>query len=154
MGYENRFEVSDYGNLRNVITGHNYKLTANKSTGYNCVCVSLGSRDNKKLLRIHRLVAEAFIPSIEGKDYVNHIDGVKTNNTVDNLEWVTPSENTQHAYNNDLINLSKGENHPLSKLTKEVVLEIRNRYTPYCNINGGSALGKEFGAAHPFQQEA
>lgn len=64
--------------------------------GYLFVCAKENGR--RKNLLIHRLVAEAFIPNPENKPEVNHIDGNPHNNRVDNLEWVTSSENRKHAY--------------------------------------------------------
>lgn len=52
---------------------------------------------------VHRMVAETFLEKIEGKDFVNHLDGNKQNNKVDNLEWCTRSENMQHAHDNNLL---------------------------------------------------
>lgn len=93
---------------------------------------------------LHRLVAQHFIENPENKPCVNHIDGDKTNNSVTNLEWCTYSENMQHAVRKGLNatpNLT-GELHPQSKLTVELVKEIRARYT------GGekpTILAKEYG---------
>lgn len=60
--------------------------------------VILHKEGRQKNCSVHRLVANAFIPKVEGKDTVNHIDGNKQNNSVSNLEWCTHSENEKHAY--------------------------------------------------------
>jgi DNA-binding XRE family transcriptional regulator len=74
-------------------------------------------------------VAEAFVPNPERKSHVNHIDGDRRNNSVDNLEWVTHAENMRHAYEHgdlDPPSLS-GEENPNSKLTREEANQIRQR---------------------------
>lgn len=82
--------------------------------------------DNNKQIKnynIHRLVAEMFIPNPENKKFVNHIDGDKQNNVVNNLEWVTPKENTQHALKNKLLNPPVGERSSSAVYTEPQVLE-------------------------------
>lgn len=81
----------------------------------------------KTYWRLHRLIAETFIPNPENKPEVNHINGIKDDNRVENLEWVTSQENSQHAIENGL-QLLGGSNHPMSKLTENLVLEIRKLY--------------------------
>ena len=71
---------------------------------------------------IHRLVAEAFIPNPYNLPQVNHKDGNKANNTLDNLEWCSQEYNNIHAYNSNL--LQRYEDRPEAKLTKERVLLI------------------------------
>jgi len=61
--------------------------------------VNLVNRGKRKSVRVHRLVAKAFIENGENKPCVNHEDGVKTNNNVNNLSWCTYSENEKHSYN-------------------------------------------------------
>lgn len=75
---------------------------------------------------IHRLVAKEFIPNPENKPYVNHKDGNKLNNHVDNLEWVSAKENAEHASNNGLLKFV-GDNHYNSKYTESFVRVICER---------------------------
>jgi len=77
----------------------------------------------RKTIMIHRLVAEYFLEPVEGKEFVNHIDGDKTNNVVTNLEWVTKSENTVHAIETGLLN-HRGEKSNFNKLSEKEVIEL------------------------------
>lgn len=84
----------------------------------------ISTDDKRHRYSVHRLVLENFKPREDmQKLQVNHIDGNKTNNNLDNLEWVTCSENMKHAYKNNLAN-QKGERNNASKLTEEQVKEI------------------------------
>jgi hypothetical protein len=85
---------------------------------------------------VHRLVAEAFIPNPENKPFVNHIDGDKHNNNVDNLEWCTKSENELHSWQIGLKKdtATKGELHGMHKLKESDVRYIRTTHVR----NGGS----------------
>ena len=80
---------------------------------------------------VHRLVAEKYISNPENKPQVNHKDGNKQNNNINNLEWNTNTENMRHAFNNDLIDRdlfkinAMGSNNNMSKLTETDVLKIR-----------------------------
>lgn len=120
-GYGGRYQVSDAGRVRsmpkhNRLTVKILKPFINKK-GYAHIVL-----DNKGHL-VHRLVLSAFVCESDTKKEVNHIDGIKDNNILENLEWCTKSENTLHAYTNKLMLQPKGEAHPVSKLTE---LDIRN----------------------------
>jgi hypothetical protein len=100
--YENKYEVSNMGNVRNSSTKINKKL--NFKNGYHYVSI------NNKSLRVHRLVANAFIQNNDvKKTYVNHIDGNKINNNLLNLEYITPTDNVKHAIINNLLVVPKRE---------------------------------------------
>jgi len=80
--------------------------------------VRLSKNGIKKAFSIHRLVSMAFIKNFDGKNVVHHIDGVKTNNIVDNLEWVTTAENTIRAYKSGLISCQKGKKKSIEHIQK------------------------------------
>lgn len=79
-----------------------------------------------KLFLVHRLIAEAYIDNVNNYPQVNHINGIKTDNRIENLEWCTASQNAKHAFINKLRIGFSGEKNPASKLTELQVLEIRN----------------------------
>ena len=136
--YEGLYEVSSRGRVKRlgrIVTDSlgrerlikEIMLTpqVNIKTGY--VYIHIGKREQRRLVSLHRLVAKAFIPKEEGKPYVNHIDGDKENNNVENLEWVTAQENTQHAYEKGLLK-NYGEGNGASVLTDEQAKRIRVLY--------------------------
>lgn len=97
-----KYEVSNKGNVRHI---KNKKILkpAISLQGYFYVSVSKGTRKTLKKVKIHRLVATTFIPNPKNKKTINHINGTKTDNRVENLEWATTSENLKHAHKIGLI---------------------------------------------------
>ena len=135
VGYEGLYQVSNLGNVNSLPKIKNsknglqvttkekiLKLNYTKS-GY--VTINLIKNYKTKTFKIHRLVALHFIPNPENKPQVNHKNGIKTDNRVENLEWVTNSENQYHSYAIGLRFGLRGENHNMVKLTKYQVLKIR-----------------------------
>lgn len=146
--YSNKIEISNTGKIRNKNTKKEYKLYKNK-LGYLQVCISLGSRNNKKVIKIHKGVAETFINNSNNYEVVNHIDLNKLNNNINNLEWCTQKYNMKHAkLNGAFKNMPKGIDHYKSKLTKEDVDFIRKNYKPRDKKYGSRALGRKFNMRH------
>lgn len=88
---------------------------------------SFNSKKNgqRKAFLLHRCIATVFIPNPYNKPHVNHIDGIKTNNSISNLEWCTPKENAEHAVKNNLLNIQRGERSGKALLTNNKVFLIR-----------------------------
>ena len=103
-GYEGLYEVSNMGRVKSLRYGKERIMsTPDNSIGYRNV--TLVKRAHKQK-RVHRLVAEAFIPNPMNLPVVNHLDGDKHNNCVSNLEWCTKKENTNHAIKTGLMKLT------------------------------------------------
>jgi hypothetical protein len=121
------YEINSEGIVRRISTKR-IKKTHTRKCGY--VAVQLCFNGYKKSFYLHRLLSEFFIPNIESKKYVNHIDGIKNNNSISNLEWVTHSENMLHSFKNKL---SKPHN-KLKELQKEMS-ENNKKKVYYYDLN-------------------
>lgn len=95
-GYEEKYLISNLGRVKSIrrnIIMKTYKIY----NGYHCIAFRPhGAKGGQQHLLISRLVASHFLPMVDGKGYVNHKDGNKDNNSVDNLEWVNREENERH----------------------------------------------------------
>lgn len=156
-GYEGIYQASNLGNIkalciekrrgRGIQKREEIILKPSiKERGYLQVCLSVDSK--RVYTGIHRLVALAFIPNPENKPTVNHKDGNKGDNSVENLEWATHKEQTNHA---DKLGLRKisGEDSKVSKLKDEDVLYIRKNYVSDLKrqTSNGKELCAKFGIA-------
>lgn len=141
-GYDGVYRVSNLGCVESRKKGRWARLhpwPVNVPSGY--LVVKLYRNGQYARPRVHRLVAEAFVPNPASKPGTNHIDGDKQNNVAGNLEWVTPAENMQHAYDTGLA--ARGEEAKAAKLTAEQVGLIRRIYA----VGGATQakLGRLFG---------
>lgn len=116
------YEVSSFGRIKNTKRGTIRKLNNNSKKGYYLINLP------NKTYAVHRLVAMVFIENLENKSQVNHIDGNKLNNNVNNLEWVTDKENRLHAKTTGLLNPPRGSRNGLAKLKESDILEIRKLF--------------------------
>ena len=128
------YEISNFGRVRCVQRqrGSHYKhedypiILKQRicSKGY-CMCGIKDKHGNKKLIRVHRYVAYSFIENKKNLPQINHKNGEKLNNKVDNLEWITNDDNMRHSYDIGLRETSsRGTNNGRSLLTEEQVVDI------------------------------
>lgn len=135
-GFEGVYQVSNLGNVKSLDRYLPYKTNGSKfykgqeivKRPNNCGYLRVGLSKNKKQHHyfVHRLVAQTFIENFNNLEQVNHKDGNKLNNRVDNLEWVTLEDNISHSIETGL-RKCKGSDNNYSKLTEEEVVVIKKR---------------------------
>lgn len=135
-GYYGLYEVSNKGNVRSILTGKTFKNSLTPK-GYVCIPLCRAGRVKRKF--VHRLVAESFLDIKHGKIFVNHINNIRTDNRVENLEWCTTRENVRHCMKYG--RHAHGDSHGISKLNstevkkiKELIKSIGVRYGTYAKI--------------------
>ena len=145
LGYEGFYQISNLGEVKSMPKYCGNRPTKEKLCSQDCrrgyKSVGLCKNSVLRHKQVHRLVAEAFIPNPEKKPEVNHKNGIKTDNRVENLEWVSHQENLNHARNI----LGKKNAHPARKVIQiknntiitifDSVLEAKNK-TFINNISG------------------
>lgn len=129
QGYEGLYQVSNTGDIRGLdrkrFNGYSYydykgKKLKGRKTRKGYLTVVLYIQNNTRTFPIHRLVAQAFIPNPNNLPQVNHKDGNKQNNCVDNLEWITNKDNQLHAWKLGLQKTRLGKDNPASKVVVQI----------------------------------
>lgn len=142
-GYEGIYEVSSFGRIRRMAGSFRTKrtLVLVPIVGANGYAFNNLSKNGKNNLQYsHRIAAAAFFGPSQRE--VNHIDGIKINNRIENLEYVTTHQNNDHAIRTGL-KWDYGERNSAAKLTDEMVREIRKKYVK--GVYGYKRLAKEYG---------
>ena len=135
-----KYQVSNLGEVRSFHKSKTPTLLKLQKTNFGYLQVVLCSDIQKREL-VHVIVAECIIGERPKGFQVNHKNGIKTDNRVENLEYVSPKENMKHASENKLNNY--GENHGKAKLDESQVLEIRSRF----GNESASELASVFGVS-------
>lgn len=125
-GYEGWYQVSNTGKIKNVQSN---KILKCSYTDRNYLRATLCKNGEYKGFKVHRLVAIAFLPKPESSFEVNHKDGNKLNNNVNNLEWVSHEQNMKHGWKNGLIKLGK-----VGRKRKKVSQYINGKYIRYNDV--------------------
>lgn len=119
--FPDRYLINREGKVYSLISK---KLISQRLDRYGYLRCNLYRNQKQVTITVHRLVAMAFLPNPNNLPEVNHKDGNKLNNHIDNLEWVTTSENQKHAFRIGLSKPKIGEKNPAAKYTKEDVIKV------------------------------
>ena len=132
-GFSDKYKISNFGRVKSLSRYNSPSEIIMKNMldkkGY--LRIDLLKNNIRHCFKVHRLVAKAFLKNTKNKPQVNHKDGIKTNNKVNNLEWCTPSENMKHSFKIGLQKNGFGEKSNNSKLLSRDINYIREDYYKY-----------------------
>ncbi len=144
--YKNKYSITKDGKVWSNFSKRFLKPQLG-SYGYWIITLpGLGKNSQKlKTYYIHRLIADAFIPKVKGKSKINHKNGKRDDNRLENLEWCTQKENIRHSWETGLCQPRYNENHPATKLTLLQIEDLK----PKLNYKYGTLtkLAKEYGVS-------
>lgn len=149
IGYEGHYQISNQGRVKALgrkgsgccVIDRIKKVTKSKDkTHYDSFGLCVGNKS--KCFMLHRVLAIHFIPNPENKKEVNHIDGNKSNNSLENLEWVTASENIYHGLKLGIMNTANGLTKSNVRFSKQDVIEIKKRIK---NGDLGAHIANDYG---------
>lgn len=133
-GYNSKFQISNLGRVKNTETG---KILKTYKDRYGYITTAIKYKGKTKHYLIHRLIATAFIPNTENKPHINHINTIRDDNRIENLEWTTPKENNNNPLTRKHLSTAmkiygsmlgkKGKLCPNSKIVLELNREDNNK---------------------------
>lgn len=144
-GFEDFYEVSNFGNVRSL-NYHNWGIIKNLTPvidryGYKRVCLCMNGKQYNRV--IHRMVATAFLENPNGFPQINHINEIKTDNRVENLEWCTAKENASYGSRNKRMARSKKNKNCKSVIQMDLSGSEIRRWVSFAEIN--RVLGYDVG---------
>ena len=137
-GYEGMYQISNKGNVRSLdrisyhkrgVSRYKGKPKKKRMSTFGYWMVSFSKENKSKNFYVHKLMGIAFIPNPKNKKFINHKNGIKTDNQLENLEWVTHSENMNHELDTGLRVMPKGVKVYNSKLNPEIIISARKEYS-------------------------